>query len=62
LPADYIVVMLGPPGLLRYGTKKGGMDDDDWYHRTINDELVELGQIPDDVDDMGDAIVAFIRC
>jgi hypothetical protein len=37
-------------------------DDDDRYRRTINDELVELGQLPDDVDDMGDAIVAFIRC
>jgi hypothetical protein len=36
------------------------MDDDDngLYPRTINDELVELGQLPDDVDDMGDVVVA----
>ena len=37
------------------------MDDDDdngRYPRTINDELVELGQLPDDVDDMGDAAAA----
>jgi hypothetical protein len=37
------------------------MDDDDdngRYPRTINEELVELGQLPDDVDDMGDAAAA----
>jgi hypothetical protein len=37
------------------------MDDDDdnaWYPRTINEELVELGQLLDDVDDMEDAAVA----
>ena len=37
------------------------MDDDDdngRYPRTINEELVELGQLPDDVDDMGDAVAA----
>jgi hypothetical protein len=37
------------------------MDDDGdngRYPRTINDELVELGQLPDDVDDMGDAAAA----
>jgi hypothetical protein len=37
-----------------------GMGDDDdngRYPRTINDELIELGQLPDDVDDMGDADV-----
>ena len=28
---------------------------DDHYPRTINEELIELGQLPDDVDDMGDA-------
>eukprot|EP00267_Zea_mays_P053431 XP_020406558.1 zinc finger BED domain-containing protein DAYSLEEPER-like [Zea mays] len=33
-------------------------DDNDRYPRTINDELVELGQLPDDVDDMGDAAAA----
>jgi hypothetical protein len=38
------------------------MDDDDdnsRYPRTINEELVELGQLPDDVDDMGDDAAAF---
>ena len=37
------------------------MDDDDdngRYPRTINEELIELGQLPDDVDDMGDAAAA----
>jgi hypothetical protein len=37
------------------------MDDDDnnsRYLRTINDELVELGQLPNDVDNMGDAAAA----
>jgi hypothetical protein len=36
------------------------MDDDDngRYPRTINEELVELGQLLDDVDDMGDAAAA----
>jgi len=29
--------------------------EDGHYPRTINEELVELGQLPDDVDDMGDA-------
>jgi hypothetical protein len=59
-PADYVVVVLVPPGPLRYGAEKGDMDDDDdvEYPRTINDELVELGQLPDDVDDMGDAATA----
>ena len=33
-------------------------DDDGRYPRTINEELVELGQLPDDVDDMGDAAAA----
>jgi hypothetical protein len=60
-PADYIVVMLVPPGPLRHDAEKGDMDDNDdngWYPRTINDELIELGQLPDDVDDMGDATAA----
>jgi hypothetical protein len=59
--ADYVVVVLVSPGPLRYGAEKGDMDDDDdngGYPRTINDELVELGQLPDDVDDMGDAAAA----
>jgi hypothetical protein len=37
------------------------MDDDDdnvQYPRTINDELIELRQLPDDVDDMEDVVVA----
>jgi hypothetical protein len=37
------------------------MDDDDdngRYPRTINEELVELGQLPNDVDGMGDAAAA----
>jgi hypothetical protein len=52
--------VLVPPGPLRYGAEKGGMDDDDngRYPRIINDELVQLGQLPDDVDDMGDAVAA----
>ena len=29
--------------------------EDGHYPRTINEELIELGQLPDDVDDMGDA-------
>ena len=29
---------------------------DGHYPRTINEELVELGQLPDDVDNMGDAV------
>jgi hypothetical protein len=35
------------------------MDDDDngRYPRTINEELVELWQLPDDVDDLGDVVV-----
>jgi hypothetical protein len=55
------VVVLVPPGPLRYGAEKGDMDDDDnngRYPRTINDELVELGQLPDDVDNMGDVVAA----
>ena len=28
--------------------------EDGHYPRTINEELIELGQLPDDVDDMGD--------
>jgi hypothetical protein len=53
------VVVLVPPGPLRYGAEKGVMDDDNVrYPRTINDELVELGQLPDDVDDMGDVVAA----
>jgi hypothetical protein len=55
------VVVLVPPGPLRYGAEKGDMDDDDdndRYPRTINDKLVELGQLPDDVDNMGDAAAA----
>jgi hypothetical protein len=57
--ADYVMVVLVLPGLLRYKVEKAGMDDDDdngWYPRTINEELVELGHLPDDVDDMGDAL------
>jgi hypothetical protein len=41
--------------------QKGDMDDDndnDWYPRTIKDELVELGKLPDDIDNMGDAVAA----
>jgi hypothetical protein len=60
-PADYVVVVLVPPGPLRYSAEKGVMDDDDdngRYPRTINDELVELGQLTDDVDDMGDVVAA----
>jgi len=30
--------------------------EDGHYPRTINEELVELGQLPDDVDNMGDAV------
>lgn len=35
------------------------MDDDDngRYPRTINGKLVELWQLPDDVDDLGDVVV-----
>jgi hypothetical protein len=33
-------------------------DDNGRYPRTINEELVELEQLPDDVDDMGDATTA----
>jgi hypothetical protein len=33
-------------------------DDNDRYPRTINEELVELGQLPDDIDDMGDDVAA----
>ena len=33
-------------------------DDNSWYPKTINEELVELGQLPDDVDDMGDTVAA----
>jgi hypothetical protein len=32
------------------------MDDDDGhYPRTINEDLIASGQLPNDVDDMGDA-------
>jgi len=30
--------------------------EDGHYPRTINEELIELGQLPDDVDDMGDVV------
>jgi hypothetical protein len=55
------VVVLVPRGPLRYGAEKGHMDDDDnngRYHRTIKDELIDLGKLPDDVDDMGDVVAA----
>ena len=37
-----------------------GDDGDDGirYPSTINEELIKLGQLPDDVDDMGDAAAA----
>jgi hypothetical protein len=37
-----------------------GDDGDDGirYPQTINDELIELDQLPDDIDDMGDAAAA----
>jgi hypothetical protein len=57
--ADYVMVVIVPPGPLRYESREGGMDDDDnngWYPRTINDKLVELAQLPDDIDDMEDAL------
>ena len=37
----------------------GDGDDGVRYPQTINDELRELGQLPDDVDDMGDAVAVF---
>jgi hypothetical protein len=33
-------------------------DDGICYPQTINDELIELDQLPDDIDDMGDAATA----
>ena len=37
----------------KFGLSMDG--EDGHYPITINEELVELGQLPDDVDDMGDA-------